>query len=187
MRPFFLLALRTGQNGPVRFFRKGPKENFWKKIFFWKIWLCHFDQCAMLIGKMVSLFILPLRNPEICQDPSTHERNDQALYQNNTCWVYILFKILGLNWFLPPFHTKKLVSWMTIRKITYFQEISRSVSDKSFGLQCALWYRLTTARLTSIVTVSAEYPKIWGGWCVEMGSLNWGLEFQTKLTGFWKY
>ena len=41
-----------------------------------------------------------------------------------------------------------------------FQEISRSVSDKSFGLQCALWYRLTTARLTSIDKVPAVGLKI---------------------------
>jgi hypothetical protein len=78
------LALRTGQNGQTRFFQKkksfgpskgslpeknlpwGTKGKFLKKknIFFGKIWFGHFDQCAMPIGKMVSLFILPIGNPK---------------------------------------------------------------------------------------------------------------------------
>ena len=107
MRPFFLLALRTGRNGQARFSKKknffskiflwSPKgiltrkkptlgyqrKNFEKKNLFWKICFCHFDQWAMPIGKMVLLFILPLGNPEICQDSSTHVRSDQALLMIN--------------------------------------------------------------------------------------------------------
>ena len=57
------------------------RKIFEKEFFFLKIWLGHFDQCAMPKEKMVLLFILPLGNPQIWQDPTTQIQNDQALFQ----------------------------------------------------------------------------------------------------------
>ena len=97
------MALRPGRNGPSRFSKKknlqkfsfglpkgslpeknlpwGAKGKNLENFCFWKILIGHFDQCAMPIEKMVSLFILLLGNPEICQDPFTQGRSDQALWR----------------------------------------------------------------------------------------------------------
>ena len=55
---FFFKNLQLVPQG--RFFSgKGDQRKF-----FGKIWFGHFDRFAMPIGKMVSLFILPIQNPK---------------------------------------------------------------------------------------------------------------------------
>ena len=51
-----------------------------EKSIFWKNRSNVVDERAMPIGKMVSLFILPLGNPEKCQDPPSCGRDDQTLW-----------------------------------------------------------------------------------------------------------
>ena len=72
----------------------------------------------------------------------------------------IYYKKIGIDMLTRLPHIGEEILLDDHSKNYLFQEISRSVSDKSFGLQCALWYRLTTARLTSIDKVPAVGLKI---------------------------